>query len=170
KGPSFALHTPSTASPNAASISWIHSPDMGQAGVVRIHDRVDQNGRSSYTGNLSFNSSGNNNTTGNSLADTLLGNFRTYSEASADPMGFFRFSQPGAFIQDSWRVTRKLSLDFGLRWEWLQPWYTQANNMANFVPALYDPSKAVTITSAGTVVPGSGNLYNGLIRAGDGIP
>jgi hypothetical protein len=28
-------------------------------------------------------------------------NFRTYSEASADPMGFFRFSQPGAFVQDS---------------------------------------------------------------------
>src|SRR5260370_17683249 len=85
-------------------------------------------------------------------------------------MGFFRFSQPGAFIQDSWRVSRNLSLDFGVRWEWLQPWYTQANNMANFVPSLYDPSKAVTVTSAGTVVPGSGNLYNGLIRAGAGIP
>ena len=61
-------------------------------------------------------------------------------------------------------------MDFGLRWEWLQPWYTQANNMANFVPSLYDPSKAVAFTSAGTIVPGSGNLYNGLIRAGDGIP
>src|SRR5260370_5643800 len=85
-------------------------------------------------------------------------------------MGFFRFSQPGAFIQDSGRVKRKLSVDFGVRWEWLQPWYTQANNMANFVPALYDAAKAVTITSAGTVVPGSGTLYNGLIRAGDGIP
>jgi hypothetical protein len=135
-----------------------------------IRDRVDQNGRSSYTGNITFNTAGNTNTTGNSLADALLGNFRTYSEASADPIGFFRFSQPGAFIQDSWRVSRKLSVDFGVRWEWLQPWYTQANNMANFDPALYDPSKAVKITSAGTVVPGSGNLYNGLIRAGDGIP
>ncbi|MCU1236289.1 MAG: TonB-dependent receptor [Candidatus Solibacter sp.] len=170
KGPSFALHSPSTDAQVADSISWIHSPHIVKAGFVMIRDRVDQNGRSSYTGNLTFNSSGNTNTTGNSLADALLGNFRTYSEASADPMGFFRFSQPGAFVQDSWRVSRKLSLDFGVRWEWLQPWYTQANNMANFVPALYDPSKAVTVTSAGTVVPGSGNLYNGLIRAGDGIP
>jgi hypothetical protein len=170
KGPAFALHSPSTDAQIADSISWIHSPHIIKAGFVMIRDRVDQNGRPSYTGNLNFNSSGNPNTTGNSLADMLLGNFRTYSEASADPMGFFRFSQPGAFIQDSWRVSRKLSLDFGLRWEWLQPWYTQANNMANFVPSLYDPSKAVTVTSTGTIVPNSGNLYNGLIRAGDGVP
>ena len=54
-------------------------------------------------------------------------------------MGFFRFSQPGAFIQDSWRVNATLSLEFGLRWEWLQPWYTQANNMANFVPGALRP-------------------------------
>ena len=170
KGPSFSLHSPSTDAQVADSISWIHSPHIVKAGFAMIRDRVDQNGRSSYTGNLTFNSSGNTNTTGNSLADALLGNFRTYTEASADPMGFFRFSQPGAFIQDSWRVSHKLSLEFGVRWEWLQPWYTQANNMGNFVPVLYDPSKAVTVTSAGTVVAGSGNLYNGLIRAGDGIP
>ena len=135
-----------------------------------IRDRVDQNGRSAYTGNLTFNASGNSNTTGNALADALLGNFRTYSEASADPMGFFRFWQPGAFIQDSWKVNQHLSIELGVRWEWLQPWYTEANNMANFVPALYDPSKAVTINAAGRVVPGSGNLYNGLIRAGNGVP
>ena len=170
KGPSFSLHSPSTDAQAADSVTWIHGSHVVKAGFVMIRDRVDQNGRSSYTGNLTFNTSGNNNTTGNSLADALLGNFRTYSEASADPIGFFRFSQPGAFIQDSWRVSRKLSMDFGVRWEWLQPWYTQANNMANFVPALYDPAKAVKITSAGTVVPGSGFLYNGLIRAGDGIP
>jgi hypothetical protein len=170
KGPSFALHSPSTDIQVADSVSWIHSPHILKAGVAIIRDRVDQNGRPAYTGNLTFNPSGNSNTTGNALADALLGNFRTYNEASADPIGFFRFWQPGAFIQDSWRVNRRLGIELGLRWERLQPWYTQANNMANFVPALYDQSKAVTINSAGRVVPNSGNIYNGLIRAGDGIP
>lgn len=170
KGPSFALHSPSTDIQVADSVSWIKGSHIVKGGFAVIRDRVDQNGRSSYTGNLSFNASGNANTTGNALADALLGNFRNYTEASADPLGFFRFWQPGAFVQDSWRVNRRLSLEFGLRWEWLQPWYTQANNMANFVVALYDPSKAVTITNKGTVVPGSGNLYNGLIRAGNGVP
>ncbi len=170
KGPAFALHSPSTDIQFADSVSWIHGSHISKAGVAIIRDRVDQNGRASYTGNVSFSSSGNINTTGNSLADALLGNFRTYSEASADPLGFFRFWQPGAFIQDNWRASRKLNLEFGLRWERLDPWNTQANNMANFVPALYDPAKAVSITSAGTVVPGSGSLYNGLVRAGNGIP
>jgi hypothetical protein len=166
KGPSFSLHSPSTDSQVSDSITWIRNKHIIKAGASMIRDRVDQNGRSAYTGSLTFNTSGNSNTTGNAVADMLLGNFRTYSEASSDPMGFFRFSQPGAFIQDSWKVNRKLSLDFGLRWEWLQPWYTQANNMANFVPSMYDPTKAVQITAAGTVVPNSGNLYNGLVRAG----
>lgn len=170
KGPSFALHSPSTDIQVADAVSWIHGNHVMKAGVSIIRDRVDQNGRPADTGSLTFNASGNSNTTGNALADALLGNFRTYQEASADPMGFFRFWQPGAFVQDSWKATRRLSLEFGLRWEWLQPWYTDANNMANFVPALYDPAQAVTINSAGRVVPGSGNLYNGLIRAGDGIP
>jgi hypothetical protein len=42
--------------------------------------------------------------------------------------------------------------------------------MVNFVPYLYDPSKAVSVTNTGTLVIGTSNPYNGLIRAGDGIP
>jgi len=42
--------------------------------------------------------------------------------------------------------------------------------VVNFVPALYNPAKAVTVTAAGIIVPGSGDLYNGLIRAGNGVP
>jgi hypothetical protein len=58
-----------------------------------------------------------------------------------------------------------------VRWQYNLPTYTSANNITNFVPALYDPAKAVTVLPGnGTIVPGSGNVYNGLIRAGDGIP
>ena len=44
------------------------------------------------SGDVTFNPSGNPNSTSNALADALLGNFRTYNEASADPVGFFRFT------------------------------------------------------------------------------
>jgi hypothetical protein len=170
KGPSFALHSPSTDVQVADSISWVHNSHIVRAGGFVIRDRVDQNGRPSYTGDITYSNAGNSITTGNAMADALLGNFRTYTEASADPMGFFRFWQPGAFVQDSWKISRTLSIELGLRWEHMSPWYTDANNMANFVPALFNQSQAVTINSKGRVVPGSGNLYNGLIRAGDGIP
>jgi hypothetical protein len=42
--------------------------------------------------------------------------------------------------------------------------------MVNWVPSLYNPAQAVTVTAAGLIVPGSGNIYNGLIRAGNGVP
>ena len=152
------------------TVSYIRRGHIIKLGATIVRDRVDQNGRPSYTGNLNFNPSGNPNTTGNALADMLTGNFRTYAEASADPMGFFRFWQPGFFAQDSWKVTRKLNLELGLRAEILQPMYTQANNMASFDPAKYDPARAVTVNPNGTLVPGVGNPYNGLVRAGDGVP
>ena len=170
KGPSFALHSPSTDFQVIDNITWIRGSHVLKGGFAVIRDRVDQNGRPNYTGNVTFSATGNTNTTGNALADALLGNFRTYSESSSDPMGFFRFWQPGAFVQDNWRVNRKLSLEFGLRWELMQPFYTQANNMASFDPTRYDPTKAVTITQSGVLVANSGNYYNGLVRAGDGIP
>ena len=170
QGPNFALMSPSTDIGMSDTISIQHGSHSLKAGVTVVRDRVDQNGRPYYTGNISYSTSGNPITTGNALADALLGNFRTYTEASADPVGFFRFTQPMAFVQDSWKVNHKLSLELGIRYEYLQPMYTQGNNMANFSQALFNPAQAVTMTTGGTIVPGSGNPYNGLIRAGDGVP
>jgi hypothetical protein len=167
QGPNFALMSPSTDIGVSDTLTVLLGAHTLKAGLTIVRDRVDQNGRPAYTGNINFNTSGNPNTTGNALADALLGNFRSYTEASADPVGFFRFTQPMAFVQDSWKVNRKLSFELGLRYEYVQPMYTAGNNMANFVPSLYDRSKAVTMTTSGTLIPGSGNPYNGLIRVGE---
>jgi hypothetical protein len=170
QGPNFALMSPSTDIQVTDTVSWTIGSHLIKGGALVIRDRVDQNGRPYYTGNLTFNSSGNPNTTGNALADALLGNFKSYTEASADPVGFFRFTQPEAFIQDSWKVSAKFSVEMGVRFQYMEPMYTQANNMANFVPALYNAAQAVQVTLKGTVVPNSGNPYDGLITAGNGVP
>jgi hypothetical protein len=65
KGPSFALHSPSTNIQVADTFSWVKNPHVIKMGVVLVRDRVDQNGRPSYTGNVSFNASGNSTMTGN---------------------------------------------------------------------------------------------------------
>ena len=115
-------------------------------------NRKDQNGRAAYLGDVSFNPSGNPNSTSNALADALLGNFRTYNEASADPVGFFRFTAYQAFVSDTWRVRSNLSVEVGLRYEYVQPTYAQGNNLVNFDPGLYDPSQAVTVQTNGLLV------------------
>ncbi len=137
-----------------------------------MRNRKDQNGRSIYTGSISFSTSGNTKTTGNAFADALLGNFRTYSEADNDPIGFFRFNQFEAYATDSWKIKSNLSLEYGVRFYHFGPTYTQANNIANFDPSLYNAAQAVTIiASSGNIdATKGGNRFNGLVRAGNGIP
>jgi hypothetical protein len=139
-------------------------------GGIYVRDRVDQNGRTNHAGDVSFNPSGNPNTTSNAWADALLGNFRTYNEAELDPVGFFRFSQVEGFLSDNWRVGRTLSVEAGLRVQWHQPMYSALNNLVTFVPSAYDPAQAVTVGTNGQIVGTTGNRYNGLVRVGDGIP
>ena len=170
QGPNFALNSPTTDIQAGDTLSIVKGNHLIKFGGVYVRSRVDQNGRPSYTGNVSFNASGNSVTTGYALADALLGNFASYTEASADPTGHFRFNQPEAFAQDTWKALRNLSVEYGVRWQGIPAMYTQGNNMANFDPSVYNPANAITVTTGGKVVPGTGNPFNGLVRAGDSIP
>ena len=178
QGPNFALQSPSTDIQIADNITYIKGNHAMKFGMAYIRDRVDQNGRSNYTGTVNFTGTATSsscraatsNTTCYSVADALLGNFSSYSEASADPVGHFRFNQIEGFAQDSWKAARKLSLEYGVRYQWLQPFYLQGNNATNFDASVYNPANAVGVTPNGTLTPGAGNPYNGLIRAGDGVP
>jgi hypothetical protein len=170
RGPSAALLSPTTDIALQDTVTLIKGDHSFKGGAKYIRNRKDQNGRTDYLGFLNFNTGGNPNSTGTALADALLGNFRTYTEGSSDPMGYFRFNTYEAFVSDNWRVKPNLSVEAGVRYQYAPPIYTQGNNVVNFDPALYDPSQAVRMNTNGTIVPGSGNRFNGLVRAGDGIP
>ena len=110
------LISPTTDIQVGDTVSWVKGNHVMKAGF-RADPRSCRPERPPLLhGQCQFQASGNPNTTGNALADALLGNFRSYTEASADPIGFFRFTQPMAFVQDSWKVSRKLSFEFGVRW------------------------------------------------------
>jgi hypothetical protein len=169
-GPAASLLSPTTDIAVSDNVNIIRGNHSIKTGALYVRNRKDQNGRSGYTGNLAFNTNSSR-TTGNSFADALLGNFRTYNEADNDPIGFFRFNQFEAYVSDSWKLRRNLSIEIGARYYHFEPTYTQANNMANFDPSRYDPAQAVTILANGNIdTTRGGNRFNGLIRAGDGIP
>jgi len=172
-GPNASLLSPTTDIALSDNVTWLFGKHSLKTGALIVRNRKDQNGRSIYTGNVTFNAGAANGavTTGNAFADALLGNFRTYSEANDDPVGFFRFNQIEAFVNDSWKARKNLSFELGARYYHFGPTYTQANNMANFNPHLYNPANAVTVLPNGTIdLTKGGNRFNGLVRAGDGIP
>lgn len=170
-GPAASLLSPTTDISFNETLTKVVSNHTLKTGLVVIRNRKDQNGRTAYTGNVNFSTGGNPNTTNNAFADALLGNYRTYSEFDNDPIGFFRFSQVDGFVSDGWKVNRWLSLELGVRYQWSLPTYTQANNIVNFDPAFYDPTKAVTVLRGGTIdTTKGGNRFNGLVRAGIGVP
>jgi hypothetical protein len=168
--PTFVKLSPNTEISFNDNLTWIKGGHTLKTGVLVARNRKDQNGSAINTGSLAFSTTGNTLTTGKAFADALLGNYRTYSEANNDPVGFFRYTQTDWYIQDNWRIHRRLSLELGLRYQYGTPTYTVANNITNFVPSLYNPVQAVTVNAAGLIVAGSGNPLNGLIRAGSGVP
>ena len=168
--PTFVKLSPNTEISFNDNITWIKGSHTLKAGVMVARNRKSSNGSAINTGSVAFSVSGNTQTTGNAFADALLGNYRTYSEANNDPVGYFRFTQVGSYLQDNWRVSKQFSLELGLRYQYETASAPIGNNITNFVPALYNMAQAVTMTSAGLIVPGSGNTLNGLIRAGSGVP
>ena len=149
------------------TMTWLKGSHTVKGGLLYVYNTKKQNGRSNYTGTLAYNPTGNTRSTGQAFADALLGNFRTYSEAQLDPLGYFRFHQLEAFVTDDWRIGRTLSIEVGLRYTYHYPTYTEGNNLTSFDPSRYDPAQAVVVNTNGTLVPGSGNRYNGLVRPGE---
>lgn len=168
--PSSYLFAPTTDISLIDNISYIHGDHTFRAGVLIVRNRKDQNSQANYNGAISFNPGGNSNSTGFALADAALGIFNNYQEFNGDPTGYFRYSEYTGYVQDNWRVSINLSLEIGLRYTHFVPTYSVPNNLSNFVPALWNAAQAVQLTSAGAIVPNSGNLYAGFQIAGDGVP
>ena len=168
--PTFVKLSPTTDISANDNLTWVHGRHTVKTGFLVARNRKDQNGSAINTGSVNYSVSGNTGSTGNAFADALLGNYRTYSEANNDPVGFFRFTQTDGYVQDNWKIHRRLSLELGIRFQHGVPLYASANNVANFVPALYNPAQAVSVTPAGLIVANSGNPFDGLIRSGSGVP
>ena len=144
-GPYEFLLAPTVDISPSDNVSWQVRNHTIKFGVLYARNRKDQNSRTDATqGQLNF-SSANPNTTGDQFADSLLGNYNSLSQFSADPIGHFRFNDWGSYIQDGWRVTRRLSLELGLHFDYTVPIYTQANNIVNFDPSLYSAIPGLAI-------------------------
>lgn len=155
-----------------------------------LYNQYHQAGGNSFPGSFSFGTaSANPLDTTYAYANAFLGIFNTYNERTnrVDYAPITRVVE--WFGQDSWRVTRRLTMEIGVRFTLALPQSPNNDNAANFVPSLYDPSKAprlytpakvggknviidpltgaqVLSTYSGLIVPGTGDNKNGILVAG----
>ena len=115
---------------------------------------------SAFNGTFNFDRNSNNPLdTNNAFANALLGVVNSYTEANGKLNGHARYKNIEWFAQDNWKVTKRLTLDYGLRFYHIQPTISADDNLAFFDPALYDASKqpALMTPYCLTVNPCTGN-------------
>jgi hypothetical protein len=78
-------------------------------------------------------------TTGVAYADFLLGYAKSWS-ASVSPQYAGRLRNPAAFIQDDFKVTPKLTLNLGLRWNGTTGLWDRDGNSRSFDPTIMNPA------------------------------
>jgi Carboxypeptidase regulatory-like domain/TonB-dependent Receptor Plug Domain len=93
--------------------------------------------------------------TGYGLADFLYGKPLSSELDATKFFSMLRF-EPSLYVQDNWRVTPRLTLNMGLRDDFVTPWVERANRLAGFVPM-----------NGGTLVPvGTPPYYGNTITDG----
>ncbi len=103
----------------------------------------------------------NGNYTGNSFADYLLGLPDSYQELAVQDKGLWNNVSWAAYVQDNWRVNRKLTLNLGVRWDGVPHTYEANNRMGNFYPNLYDHSLSATFNTNNSICGPTDNAADG---------
>jgi outer membrane receptor protein involved in Fe transport len=92
-----------------------------------------------------------NNFTGNALADLLLGRPSTFEQQSKTESNI-RTTEVGVYVQDDWKVSKRVSLNLGLRWDPYFPLEDTQNRFGQFIPGVQ--SAIFPTAPAGAVFPG----------------
>ena len=151
------------------NLSKIHRSHTIRTGVYIERTRKDQKQGTQARGNMVFSDDSNNPLrTRYGFASTLLGIMTRYEEASSQPYGLYRFSNIEFYIQDNWRVNRRLAVDYGVRFYHNLPQAEIRGQTAAFVQGLWDPAKAPVLIVSGRdekgrrvgVNPINGEMFN----------
>jgi hypothetical protein len=105
--------------------------------------------------------------TGNAFADLLLGNIAKYQQTSASTQYYNRYKIVEPYFQDDWRVTKRLTLNLGLRVSLFGTYRERYQQAFNFDPSAYVASDAPAVDpNSGALIAGAGNPFDGIVQCG----
>jgi len=116
--------------------------------------------------------------TGNAFADMLTGQIASFNQTNLKTKYYNRYKIVEPYVQDDWHVTKRLTLNLGLRLSLFGTYREKYHQAYNFEPGVYQLSAAPQLDidgsvtgQAGALIPGTGNPYNGIVQCGvNGVP
>jgi hypothetical protein len=146
------------------TLSWVHENHTYKFGVEYKYDTTNSSSKTNLSPAYSFSSaetaqplygqvlpSGTG--IGSAWASFLLGDYDSVSAGDGQAL-FYRRTSWALFAQDSWKLTKKLTLDYGLRWELQQPIQELHDRIASFSPTTANPNANGLL--GGVIYEGSG--------------
>ncbi len=97
--------------------------------------------------------------TGSDFADFLIGAPSNYIQSSGGVF-YLRNQYGGVFAQDSWRARSNLTINYGVRWDIMAPWYEKDNQIQTIVPG--QQSQVYPGAPRDLVFPGDAGIARGL--------
>jgi hypothetical protein len=172
------------------SVSKVWNRHVVKAGVYIQRSRKNQSSFGAFDGSYNFNDNTSNPyDTGFAFANAALGVYNSFSQAANFINGQYRYTNLEFYVQDTWKVSQRVTLDYGMRAAYFQPQYDSSLQAATFnptlwsrsqAPRLYQPQMVNGVRSAvdpvtgqvlaaaniGLIVPGSGIVANGIAQGG----
>ncbi|HLH20075.1 MAG TPA: carboxypeptidase regulatory-like domain-containing protein [Bryobacteraceae bacterium] len=166
-----------------------------KVGLYMQRSRKNQTSFASFNGSYNFGDTGgptgaNPLDSGYGFANALLGVYQSFNQAQHHINGLYRYWNIEEYVQDTWKVSPRVTLDYGLRGSWYQPQYDASGQASTFELSDWDPTQApklylpavnpanntrmafnplnntfYPVNYIGALIPGSGNFTNGICQA-----
>jgi hypothetical protein len=114
------------------SIHWVKGNHNFAFGVNAELSKQDTNNQTKESGVFNFAAT----KTNDALASFLIGYMQTFTQGSGQYLNA-RNHLLGVYAQDSWKITKKLTLNYGVRYDPFFPWNEIHHRITQFNPADY---------------------------------
>jgi hypothetical protein len=168
------------------------SSHLLKAGFFYNHNMRQAQLPAAFNGTLNFGRNANNPLdTGHAFSNAMFGVFANYQEATARPDISIFIKSVEWFVQDTWKLHRRFTLELGTRFANVIPQYEERGRVSGFVPDRFDRSRMVQLirpamvdwrrvgvhpvtgqtypqSLIGAIAPNTGSFTNGLVTGTDG--